>query len=678
VIFGAALLHLLLAQTPARPLIDVPFVAQTPELCGGAAVSMVLRYWGQRDVFPQDFASLVSRSDGGIQTGALVTAVRDRGWQALVEPADAATPRSRVRAELDKGRPIISLIEVAPGVHHYVVIVGSTEQQVVFHDPAKAPFRVLDWAVFDKEWAGGNRWMMVALPPASAFAPAGASARLTSAPLEASTRASSTPCRAMVMHAVSVAVAGNTTDADQELTTAMALCPRDASARREMAGLRFTQKRWADANEFASAATRLDPDDSYSWQLAGTSRYLMGDTAGALSAWNHMGEPRVDAVAVHGAERTRVPVIVRALGLEPRTVLTPDKLTQSIRRLRDVPAVSHANVKFEPVAGGLAKVDAVIVERPAWPHGRNGWLRLAAPPALQRELRLEVSGLSGEGDSAFAAWRFAQRRQKVSAGLAFPSPRIPGVTMFSAVWEEEAYAPASAATAIPLRETRRRAGLEFSDWAAGWLKWQGGAALDRFNSQTFATADAAITIRPSSDRAAFTVFGAAWQPFAVAERFATAGARAQLRSTSDPARQVVSVLAEMQRASADAPLALWPSAGTGVGTERASLLRGHQLVEDGYVSGDAFGRQLANVSVEYTKPVATVRGITVALAGFVDAARASMRRSGVDSAQSFVDAGLGLRLRLPGGLGGVRLDLAHPIGDGRLIFSGGWIPAWPR
>ena len=76
-------------------LLDVPYVSQTPELCGGAAVAMVLRYWGERGVFPQDFAPLVSAGDGGILTGALASAVRDRGWQALVVPAgDDSRPRA--------------------------------------------------------------------------------------------------------------------------------------------------------------------------------------------------------------------------------------------------------------------------------------------------------------------------------------------------------------------------------------------------------------------------------------------------------------------------------------------------------------------------------------------------------------------------------------------------------
>ena len=49
------------ADEPSRPgaLLDVPFVAQTEALCGGASVAMVQRYWGAREVSAADFASLV-------------------------------------------------------------------------------------------------------------------------------------------------------------------------------------------------------------------------------------------------------------------------------------------------------------------------------------------------------------------------------------------------------------------------------------------------------------------------------------------------------------------------------------------------------------------------------------------------------------------------------------------
>src|SRR5690606_2911116 len=75
------------AQATGNPvpgaLIDVPYFAQTRLLCGGAALTMVLRYWGAEGVVPADFQPLVDEAAGGITTGRLVEAAATRGWQAV-------------------------------------------------------------------------------------------------------------------------------------------------------------------------------------------------------------------------------------------------------------------------------------------------------------------------------------------------------------------------------------------------------------------------------------------------------------------------------------------------------------------------------------------------------------------------------------------------------------------
>ena len=74
-----------LAASPVQhgALIDTPYLSQTPQLCGGAALAMVLRYWGSIAASPQDFAHLVDDAAGGISAGRLIDAVRSRGWQAM-------------------------------------------------------------------------------------------------------------------------------------------------------------------------------------------------------------------------------------------------------------------------------------------------------------------------------------------------------------------------------------------------------------------------------------------------------------------------------------------------------------------------------------------------------------------------------------------------------------------
>src|SRR5690349_7126968 len=92
--------------TGAGVSLDVPFVPQGEDLCGGAAAAMVLRYWGARGVYAEAFSPLVDRSAGGIRTVALVSDLRERGWTAVDSSGDMVS----IRRELGRGRPVIALL----------------------------------------------------------------------------------------------------------------------------------------------------------------------------------------------------------------------------------------------------------------------------------------------------------------------------------------------------------------------------------------------------------------------------------------------------------------------------------------------------------------------------------------------------------------------------------------
>lgn len=93
------------AQLETHAVLDVPYVSETSDLCRGAAVAMVLRYWGERDVFPQDFASLVGPDQGGTLASTLTRAVLDRGWQAVVLPGTEESSQARFQSEIDGAAP---------------------------------------------------------------------------------------------------------------------------------------------------------------------------------------------------------------------------------------------------------------------------------------------------------------------------------------------------------------------------------------------------------------------------------------------------------------------------------------------------------------------------------------------------------------------------------------------
>jgi len=655
------------AQAGRHPLLDVPYVAQTPELCGGAAVAMVLRFWGERGVFAQDFASLVVPSEAGIPTGALASAVRGRGWQALEVPPESANARSRMQAEIDKGRPLIALIAVAPRTYHYVVIVGATDQEIVMHDPARAPFQVSRWDEFGAAWAQAGRWLLLVLPPdGRRVAPRTES--IDSAPA-VTAPSTATPCDALVDRGVGLAIDGDRDAAERVLDGATRMCPQSHAAWRELAGVRFAQSRWAEAALLAETALRLAPDDDHARRLLATSRFLAGDPTGALEAWAPLGEPRVDAIDIQGAQHTRHPVVVRTLGLQPRQVLTPGAYTRAARRLGEVPAFSSTRLRYDPLDGGLASVDAFVVERPKTP---TSWLALgslAGRAAVSHEVGFEEAGALGAGERVTASWRWSRRRPRVTIGLATPAPgRLPGVLSLSALWETQSY-PSG-------RESRRRADLSLSDWASSWLRWDAGAAVDRFDGRAYASVEAELDTRLAGDTVAVITSAGGWAPLDGGHRFQRASVKFAFRSTTSEEPSGWTGAVSVTSASRAAPKAVWEGAGTG--NARSGLLRARRLIDDDVLVADVFGRDVLNGTIEYARPVARVLTAGVAVAGFIDGARAWRRADGAGPSPFYVDAGVGVRLSAAGRPEFVRIDFAHGLRGGGSRASVTWGRAWPR
>ena len=127
---------------------------------------MVLRYWGERGLTAESFSHLVDRSAAGIRTDALLGELRSRGWTA----AALAGTDEAIDAELRRGRPGSHADRGSSRAFHYIVIVASTSADaVVFHDPARAPLRVVGRG--SSSGAGSRRsggWPLSSLVSASA------------------------------------------------------------------------------------------------------------------------------------------------------------------------------------------------------------------------------------------------------------------------------------------------------------------------------------------------------------------------------------------------------------------------------------------------------------------------------------------------------------------------------
>jgi len=513
-----------------------------------------------------------------------------------------------------------------------------------------------------------------------------------SGPLEVHARLgvdAESPCGTLIHRGVQTALAGDRAGAEHRLAAATRLCPGDPVSWWELTGLRLWQPRWSEAQDQASPIVRLEPDDAHAWQLVATSRYLKGDLMGALDACNRAGEPRIDAIDVHGAERTRQSIVVRAAGLQRSDVLTREAVGRALRRLRELPVASNARLKYEPIDGGLANVDVFVDERKVVPSGWMAVATVGARALLLHEVRVDVAGPLGAGELESASWRWAANRPRVGLGLALPSPHwLPGVVSLDGLWERQSYdATPSSGGATLVREERRRVGLDLADWSTSRVRWQTGVALDRLREydglpanrrdrQSYLALESALDVRLAGDRVALAATAGWWTPFAAGDRFGTAGLLAAWRSTDDTAAPSWSAVTEIGVASRVAPLALWQGAGTGHG--RSGLIRAHPLHSGGVVTGPVFGREVAHGSVEYVRPVVRTGAGSLSIAGFVDAARAWRRLSGLEPSPLYVDAGAGVRVHAPGLGGAIRIDVARGLRGGGTTLSASWGGAWPR
>lgn len=150
----------------------MPYVKQTEDGCGSAAISMLLQYWNAHgagiDSAHTDAATiqrqLYSRKARGIYASDMQSYLRDLGFRVF--PLDGDW--NSLLEQLKEGRPLIAILQ--PGSVrsplHYVVITGIDWQNaaVFINDPARGKLLRVAREDFEKQWQPNHNWMLLALP----------------------------------------------------------------------------------------------------------------------------------------------------------------------------------------------------------------------------------------------------------------------------------------------------------------------------------------------------------------------------------------------------------------------------------------------------------------------------------------------------------------------------------
>ena len=646
----------------ASAAIEVPFLPQTDALCGGAAAAMVFRYWGDSHADAQLFAPLVDRRAGGIGDRALVDAVRARGWR----PLRLEGGLNGLQARINERQPVVVLLADRGTRYHYVVVIAKTNDGITIHDPSWGPSRTVPEGEFEQRWRRSHYWGLVILPPADGLSTA------TGMPNPQNRQANASRCDTRLSDALEEIRRTGYDRAEALLDSVRIECPSSAGPWRELAGVRFAQRRWKDAEVLARAAIARDPNDRYALDVLGSSLFMQDEVVGALREWNRIDRPRVNLVRIEGIHHTRYQVVADVLGIQPNMLLTVEIFERARRRLEELPDRSSARLSLRPEADGYASVDVVVMEHGGGPRSAADWTGTGARMAVLRSVAVSAPGASGQGEMWSAEWRFWQNRPSV--GMAFTTPHVgifPGVWRVDASWDSQSFS--SAGNVLPVRESRVHGGLTTSDWLTANVRYSINAGFDAWDGERKAMAiGGAVERRWFKDRAAVEAHVTSWLGVGRSRGFQAAGVQLHFQSSSDARGWVTRGTAGVDRVSDEAPLGQWPGADDG--HARLPLLRAHPLLENGVImlgSSSAYGRSLSYGGAELQRWLDKPLVPRVGLAGFLDVARATRRIAG-DNSPVHLDLGAGLRVKIPGQPGVLRVDLAHGIRDGANALTFGW------
>ncbi len=656
---------------PVAPLhsdnraLDVPYVAQSELLCGGAAIAMLERWWGRRGVYAEEFSSLVHRDEGGTRTTDMLRVARERGWNAAALSATAAA----VQQGITDSVPVIALIQVAPHRYHYVVILAWNAVEVTYHDPAVSPQVRVRIAEFDHQWAGANRWALFVRPSRVAAT--------TVAPVAAPAIASmvdSLPCRPWLDRAADASAAHRLAEADSLLEVAATTCPSEPLVTRELAGVRFRQGRYSDAARLAGTYARQFQSDTLGIRLLASSRFLSRDEIGALNAWNSIGRPVIDLARIDGSRHIRFRKLADGMGLTAGQLLTPRRFALAQRRLADIPALASAKVTYASVPGGVVELRATVVERPLVEPLPQLLLGLAVRAAVTSQATLAVSTPLGFGELWSAQWRWETADPRVAVRVEIPT-RVgaPALVAFERSWETFRYSSRitdewRSASSVSVRGWVRDdadaiASARFERWSAtrDYLAVAIGGAVHEAHDRIGVQTEAEHAFPLSGNRAYDRIrTRAAWA--LPADRWSNAWS---LRAGAD-------------WTSADAPRGLWSVAGGDL--TRDIPLRAHPFIVDNRLPTSRSGQTIVHGGVAGDRQLATVGPVSVGAGLFLDAAHVMASSDSATIAQFYLDGGAGLRVGLVGLTGvAVRLDAARGLAtDRRWGWSVGLTQVWPR
>ena len=478
-----------------------------------------------------------------------------------------------------------------------------------------------------------------------------------------------------------------------ELERRLDRCPDDPYLLEELAAVRLEEGRPGEAEVLAARLVHLHPDHVQGWALLAASRYLQDDTRGALEAWSR-GQPlRVRDIEIRvisqsgpsgssagarsgtsGADAARM---ARIAGIAPGEPLTLEGLVRGERRLRALPAASRARLEYRALPGGEARVEGAVILRTGNPLGRPEWLAHGIR-LLGRRVHLASADPMGQMEQWELNGTMEGTLRSGTLSLVHPAPRGTGV------WRWEVHHGVGRYGAMASRLERTTVGWTHTQWLAASFQGRTQVRVDQTPGRgTFAGAGLGVTLLPLDERISIDAEATGWVDVGGGDPFGRLAIHAALHPRVPAALGAPSGWAArvgLVGVSSDLPRDLLPRIGSGTRTDLLMRARS-DLDAEGVVRPLFPGRAWVHGGIEYLRPVRMPGPLAIAVAGFADGIQvvASDRGPGppVDL-RGAIHVGAGLRARVPGVDGWLRVDWGLDPANGASRLSAAWVQGPPR
>lgn len=128
---------------------------------------MVVGYWTQQQQAESQvaaariYAELREPESGGIRLAAMKEYLRAEGFRAFTFPGSG----EQVEEHVSQQRPVIVGLRHGSATDlHFVVVTGFDDKGWWLHDPARSRPKRMKRSKFEKRWAAGDGWLLLAVP----------------------------------------------------------------------------------------------------------------------------------------------------------------------------------------------------------------------------------------------------------------------------------------------------------------------------------------------------------------------------------------------------------------------------------------------------------------------------------------------------------------------------------